>query len=70
MKKRILDSIENERESKFLKEVKEKKVDNKPTFVIPNEYLSLENRTVEAGEKGYLEKLRRDRLKAEKRSKR
>lgn len=40
----------------------------KPDFVIPNEYLPMEKRTVQPGLRGLKEKLRRDKITARKAS--
>ena len=40
----------------------------KPDFIIPNEYLPMEKRTVQPGLRGLKEKLRRDKITARKAS--
>lgn len=71
VKKQFMEKLQQERDSKFLKSNKlanSKEQWIQPGFVIPNEYLPIEKRTVQPGLRGLKEKLRRDKLTARKAS--
>ena len=83
VKKQFMQKLQVERDSKFLKSNKlvsgnvvmgssslmgSAEKWTKPDFVIPNEYLPMEKRTVQPGLRGLKEKLRRDKITARKAS--
>ena len=71
VKARLMQKLAADRESKFLKNYKlaeEAKLREAPGFVVPNEYLPLEKRSVQPGIPGLKEKLRRDKITARKAS--
>ena len=71
VKARLMQKLQADRESKFLKNYKLPEhvaLKETPGFVVPNEYLPLEKRSVQPGIPGLKEKLRRDKITARKAS--